>query len=233
LALSVWLLTGTHANGQAPTTPATPTVSAKATIQAAQKRLSALGYQAGAADGVMGAKAVVALKQFQADRSIPVTGQLDRKTIDALNAASLEAEDSGQTWTDRATGLMWTRVDNGSDVSWREARDYCGNLQEGGHSDWRLPTFDEFKGIYDSKVDAQGQWGGSVLIGTDPEKVTMHVKGNLYSTGAEWTSTPGDAAGEMLDFNLHIGRGDSTKINQGFFTNFRVLCVRSSGLKPR
>jgi peptidoglycan hydrolase-like protein with peptidoglycan-binding domain len=81
LALSVWLLTGTHANGQAPTTPATSTAAAKKTIQAAQERLLALGYQPGATDGVMGSKAIAALKKFQADHSLPVTGQLDRKTI--------------------------------------------------------------------------------------------------------------------------------------------------------
>jgi peptidoglycan hydrolase-like protein with peptidoglycan-binding domain len=87
LAVSVWLLTGTPAYGQAATAPATSTAAAKKTIQAAQERLLALGYQPGAADGVMGAKGIAALKKFQADRSLPVTGQLDRKTLDALDAA--------------------------------------------------------------------------------------------------------------------------------------------------
>jgi hypothetical protein len=91
LAVSVWLLTGTQANGQAATSPATSTAPTKATIQAAQKRLLALGYQCGAADGVMGARAIAALKKFQADHILPVTGQLDRKTLDALNAEGKKA----------------------------------------------------------------------------------------------------------------------------------------------
>ena len=87
LAVSVWLLTGTPANGQVATASAAPTAAAKKTIQAAQERLLVLGYQPGAADGVMGAKGIAALKKFQADRSLPITGQLDRKTLDALDAA--------------------------------------------------------------------------------------------------------------------------------------------------
>jgi peptidoglycan hydrolase-like protein with peptidoglycan-binding domain len=95
LAVSVWLLTGTPANGQAATAPATSTAAAKKTIQGAQERLLALGYQPGAADGVMGAKAIAALKKFQSDHSLPVTGQLDRKTLDALNATAMSAKKSG------------------------------------------------------------------------------------------------------------------------------------------
>jgi len=87
LAVSVWLLTGTAANGQAATAPAASTAAAKKTIQTAQERLLALGYQPGSADGVMGTRAIAALKKFQSDRSLPVTGQLDRKTLDALDAA--------------------------------------------------------------------------------------------------------------------------------------------------
>ncbi len=81
------LLTAAPANAQAATAPAASTAPAKKTIQTAQERLLALGYQPGAADGVMGAKAIAALKKFQSDHSLPVTGQLDRKTLDALDAA--------------------------------------------------------------------------------------------------------------------------------------------------
>jgi hypothetical protein len=33
------------------------------------------------------------------------------------------------TWTDPDTGLMWAKKDNGSDVSWNQASDYCTKLQ--------------------------------------------------------------------------------------------------------
>jgi hypothetical protein len=131
LAASVWLLTGTYTYGQAATAPAASTATAKKTIQGAQERLLALGYQPGAADGVMGAKAIAALKKFQSDHSLPVTGQLDRKTLDALNAMPAEVAtepaevttepktngadttrfvDHGDgTISDKQTGLMWTK----------------------------------------------------------------------------------------------------------------------------
>jgi hypothetical protein len=73
MALLVWLQAATPAYGQAATAPAASTAPAKKTIQAAQERLLALGYQPGSADGVMGARAIAALKKFQSDRGLPVT----------------------------------------------------------------------------------------------------------------------------------------------------------------
>ncbi len=52
-----------------------------------QKRLLALGYPAGTADGVMGKKAVDALKAFQKDNRLPVTGELNNDTITKLRSA--------------------------------------------------------------------------------------------------------------------------------------------------
>src|ERR1035437_10122075 len=49
------------------------------------------------------------------------------------------------TWTDPATGLMWTKKDNGSDVDWNQASAYCSNLQLAGYKDWRLPNIEELQ----------------------------------------------------------------------------------------
>jgi peptidoglycan hydrolase-like protein with peptidoglycan-binding domain len=56
------------------------------TVQQSQIRLRALGYDPGAADGAVGAKTTTALKKFQADRKLAVTGRLDPETVAALNA---------------------------------------------------------------------------------------------------------------------------------------------------
>ena len=50
------------------------------TIVDAQKRLAALGYEPGPADGKLGARTVGALQKFQRDRGISVTGKLDPAT---------------------------------------------------------------------------------------------------------------------------------------------------------
>ena len=52
-----------------------------------QRRLAALGYPVGAADGVMGKKAVDALKAFQKDNKLAVTGELNNETITKLRAS--------------------------------------------------------------------------------------------------------------------------------------------------
>lgn len=49
-----------------------------------QKRLLSLGYKAGSANGVMGAKTVEALKKFQADNELTVTGVADDETVAKL-----------------------------------------------------------------------------------------------------------------------------------------------------
>jgi peptidoglycan hydrolase-like protein with peptidoglycan-binding domain len=76
------------AQDQPAVAPTTSIATTKEAVKEAQERLQTLGYQAGSADGVMGAKTIAALKKFQSDHSLPVTGQLDRKTLDALNAKS-------------------------------------------------------------------------------------------------------------------------------------------------
>ncbi len=65
--------------------PAAPT---KQAVHKAQQQLLLLGYAPGQTDGSMGSKTIAALKKFQADHALPVTGSLDQKTLDALNAAS-------------------------------------------------------------------------------------------------------------------------------------------------
>jgi len=45
----------------------------------------------------------------------------------------LKAEENGLQWSEIATQIMRQQ----------EAIDYCNNLNEGGHSDWRLPNIDE------------------------------------------------------------------------------------------
>jgi peptidoglycan hydrolase-like protein with peptidoglycan-binding domain len=62
------------------------TVLSKKTVQDAQVALKVLGYDPGPADGAMGAKTVAAVKKFQSDHDIPVSGMLDRKTTNVLTA---------------------------------------------------------------------------------------------------------------------------------------------------
>jgi len=130
-----------------------------------------------------------------------------------------------RTWTDPATGLMWTGKDNGSDVDWNQASAYCSNLQLAGNKDWRLPTIVELDGIYDPSVSAQTVF--------DYGAVNVHVKGNLKLTGWYWSSAQGDAPGKpwqvAWDVILHGAGEDRSTLPLGFSYSMRALCVRRSG----
>jgi Putative peptidoglycan binding domain len=62
-----------------------------------QQRLVELGYDAGAADGLLGPKTGAALRAFQSDRGLPVTGRPDDTTLRALfaNVPSAAPADAG------------------------------------------------------------------------------------------------------------------------------------------
>ena len=54
-------------------------------ISDVQKRLHALGFDAGPVNGDFGAKTQAALAQFQLSRTIPASGQLDDQTLSELD----------------------------------------------------------------------------------------------------------------------------------------------------
>jgi hypothetical protein len=47
------------------------------------------------------------------------------------------------TVTDARRKIMWQKGDNGKEVRFEEAQEYCKTLRLGGHGDWRLPKPDE------------------------------------------------------------------------------------------
>jgi hypothetical protein len=57
------------------------------------------------------------------------------------------------TVTDKATGLMWMKVDSGKfkagKMNWQEALKWAENLEYAGYSDWRLPNAKELQSIVD------------------------------------------------------------------------------------
>jgi len=141
-----------------------------------------------------------------------------------LAMAGVQARAQNQTpanaapvgWTDPATGLTWTKADNGSDVNWNQATDYCSSLRLGGYSDWRLPTTDELQDIYDPAIDIPGYWSTGIAD-------TWHVKGNLKLSGVHWSSTQKNAK-EAWWVNFDSGKRISSRLSDS--VSDRALCVR-------
>lgn len=53
-------------------------------IKRVQMKLVAEGYDPGPIDGAMGAKTHSALRKYQAAKGLPVTGNIDAKTLSAM-----------------------------------------------------------------------------------------------------------------------------------------------------
>jgi hypothetical protein len=63
---------------------------------------------------------------------------------------SNDYQDNGNgTVTDRSSGLMWAKNDNGSGMIWEDALDYAENTNFADHSNWRLPNTKELQSILD------------------------------------------------------------------------------------
>jgi photosystem II stability/assembly factor-like uncharacterized protein len=63
-------------------------------VRRAQQALERAGYEIGTPDGQLGARTVAAIKRFQTDRYLPVSGQLDEATLAAL-VVNLSATTTG------------------------------------------------------------------------------------------------------------------------------------------
>ncbi len=89
--------------------------------------------------------------------------------------ADFTRDDSTQIVTDNSTTLQW-QDDTNITKSWTEAISYCEALTLGGHSDWRLPNFNELYSIADhSKRDpaidstfinvvSDGYWSSTTVV---------------------------------------------------------------------
>ena len=122
------------------------------------------------------------------------------------------SQDSAGTWKDDASGLTWTVKDNGTDVSWDQANAYCENLQLAGQADWRLPTLDELKTLYDRSL--KKQYKAKEPIGLDSANV--------------WSGTK-NRSGDAWSLNFFNGGTSMSPTRGGCGTSGRALCVLGSG----
>ncbi|MBS1803987.1 MAG: DUF1566 domain-containing protein [Acidobacteria bacterium] len=139
-------------------------------------------------------------------------------------SCALSETPSRAYWVD-TSGLMWAGKDNGKDVSWQGATKYCRNLRLAGYSNWRLATIYELQDIYDVNFDSPGSAGSG-------RTVSWHVKGNLFLTGYEWSSSRnhderGKPSGSAPRFDFNSGKRFNDML--GYSTFKRALCVRKAG----
>lgn len=54
---------------------------------------------------------------------------------------------------DTKTNLLWAEKDNGEAITIHEAKMYCKEYQGGGFSDWRMPSNQELRKLYDKQKE--------------------------------------------------------------------------------
>jgi len=121
------------------------------------------------------------------------------------------SQESAGTWLDDATGLLWADKDNGSDLGWSQAADYCENLNLGGYDDWRLPAIKELKTLYDRSLKQQ-----------------YKIKGPIKLEAAGMWSGSTNNSGDAWSFNFFNGGTSLSPIRGGCGGSGRALCVRGS-----
>jgi hypothetical protein len=138
----------------------------------------------------------------------------------ALAAASGRFEAADGAVRDTKTSLEWSQKDNGADIDFKGAKSFCDELNLAGHDDWRLPTLEELKGIYDENVDSPPTY----LYRGKPYPLRMDPSFALTAPGI-WSSTMRyENRGVAWSFFFSSGRELTTTPNQ---TNYqRALCVR-------
>ena len=90
------------------------------------------------------------------------------------------------TVTDTRRKIMWQKGDNGKEVTFEEAQEYCKNLRLGGHADWRLPKPEE------------GETAVAVELMMPKHSPDTYARFDLY-----WSSDPT----VLIPFNYQPSRG--------------------------
>jgi formylglycine-generating enzyme required for sulfatase activity len=127
-----------------------------------------------------------------------------------VEAARIEQERLAGSYLQEKTGLIWARKDNGADLDWYEAGEYCRNLEVADWADWRMPTIEEFESLHDRRSAAKYKLTPAIrLTGCCP-----------------WSqSRSGDSS--AWNFSFRYRKRFSGSLNYSY--ELRALCVRTAG----
>lgn len=120
---------------------------------------------------------------------------------------------------DTRTSLEWTQRDNGSDITWLGAKEYCETLNLSGGR-WRVPKVSQLQEIY-----AGSGSNGYTKCGTGTCKVSSLFQ---LSGRYQWSSdgAEDDRRGYERAFLVSLDSADRDAVQTGRSDFIRVLCVR-------
>ncbi len=122
-------------------------------------------------------------------------------------------------YCDPDTNLMWTIKDNGNDIIWPDAGQYCGSLTLAGLSGWELPTIDQLEKLYDPR-------SSSACKIQEPFRLTACCP---WSSTKEGSLTPANRFVSRWAWYFDFGYGKRLATGMAHSSGSRALCVRRSG----
>jgi hypothetical protein len=116
-------------------------------------------------------------------------GCFDLRMPDQVNAGSLNC---GGGRYDPASELCWQHPTNEQQYYWQDAIDYCGELDLGEQTDWRLPTVEELMDMLGGcNVDLVSGSGGNCnsCSGSENCQALFDPNNNNWGWGNYWSSS--------------------------------------------
>jgi photosystem II stability/assembly factor-like uncharacterized protein len=163
------------------------------TVKRAQEALAAAGYDVGVPDGQAGTRTVSAIRGFQAEKGIPISGKLDNDTLAALGLAG-GVETSTPAGKLPASTVYLTDVVNALAHTW-DASGRAGILAATNAGLYR--TFDPAQGWeklpYGAGLDARTTCLSTTMQNQSTIWAGTATSGVLVSrdAGATWRQVPG------------------------------------------
>jgi hypothetical protein len=120
------------------------------------------------------------------------------------------------TVTDTLLNIMWAASDNQGDINWREAQQWVKYTFpytiKNSYDNWRLPTIDELKTLFDGDNEYESECGQNLKI----------VPAIELTCGWVWASEMKFISAKL--FNFHRGYSYTDRI--GKYKKYRALPVR-------
>ncbi len=155
----------------------------------------------------------------EANVPAPASAATDRLTVSFFTAgflsevaARIEAERIRNERLNGAhlqekTGLLWPRQDNGGDLDWYAADEYCRELEVADWTGWRMPTIDELEGLHERRSSAAYKLPPAIKL-----------------TGCCPWSQSRSSESSAWNFSFRYRKRFSGSLNYSF--QLRALCVR-------
>lgn len=114
---------------------------------------------------------------------------------------------------DAEQGVIWTALDNGHDINWNAAQDYCASKGLG----WSLPTVMQLRSLYDES----GKYEYSTPAQGYPIKPATSLI--MFTSNWFWSS---ETPAPSVAFLVPLSNGGLLAYDANTSDTHRALCVR-------